>query len=384
MTLPRRSIAALLLAFTAPALAVPASVPTAAADATDPGPLPATSIVFERTHPDDPSLESLHVLDLGTGEERLLTDIADTGSPGAAIVGSALSPDRRWVLFATAHGFDESDVAMGSGARIVWRIAADGSVTERVSPRAPDTSLTGQVCRVQPDCPADQACDTQRHRCYRTGEQLTTGNPAVGPDGSATYYEVGSFDFSTAGIAGGAWLAEQRANDATVRFLGAEARCGLVTNPAPSPVPGIVLAIHTVCLDATQEGIHVWDTATGQHQLVVPHSMSGLDIQLETPDWLADGSGFAFVARDFVDDETGRWLGAGAFVYDIASGRTERIIPPAAQGYDVDSLALAPTGDAAVVCYATPAGHELWLVPLPYPGTAQPLVQDGRSCDPSW
>lgn len=232
--------------------------------------------------------------------------------------------------------------------------------------------------------PPARAASPTWDSCYRGGDRLRLGNPAADPREGDTYFDLGAYEFSADGISGGGWLVEMAGPGAAVRHLGADAGCALVTNPSPSPVAGILLAIHSMCRDARDEGIHAWDTATGQHQLVVPTSSGGLEVALETPDWLADGSGFLFVARDQVVTESGAWFGAGVHAYDIATAGLVRVIPPPAPDIDIRSGAPANDGQAAVVCYVTASGTELWLLELPYTGQGTRLVSDERSCSPSW
>lgn len=271
-----------------------------------------------------------------------------------------------------------------SAARSVSSSTLHGTVRAGLPSWAAPSPLTGQTCRLDADCPSGQGCQPDLGQCYRGGDRLRLGNPAADPREGDTYFDLGAYEFSADGISGGGWLVEMAGPGAAVRHLGADAGCALVTNPSPSPVAGILLAIHSMCRDARDEGIHAWDTATGQHQLVVPTSSGGLEVALETPDWLADGSGFLFVARDQVVTESGAWFGAGVHAYDIATAGLVRVIPPPAPDIDIRSGAPANDGQAAVVCYVTASGTELWLLELPYTGQGTRLVSDERSCSPSW
>ena len=111
------------------------------------------------------------------------------------------------------------------------------------------------------------------------------------------------------------------------------------------------------------------------------HTSGNVDVELVTPSWLPDGSGFLFVGATEGTD----W-NSSILAYDVEQGTATTLLPAPADS-SFYSLAISPDGTKIVYCLRNQdtASRDLHLVDV---STTTPtdtkITNDGKSCSPSF
>lgn len=320
--------------------------------------LPAGTLLYLRAETKGNDL--LVARDLESGVERVVTDLKGDGSSGWDIWGYALSPDRRRIAIASLYGPTSEDTATGLATRAIWTLATDGTDFHRLTPTFPNTSGG------------------------RSGFQISVSNPMWNADGSRLLFDMGTYWTEAATLKGGTlpWSVSA-SGDAPPTTWPTSQPCS-VLRPSRNPVTGEMLLIHSVCIPGSgADGLYLYPAEGGSNpQMLVAsaHVSGSVDVYLETPSWISDGSGFLFVGST---EET-NWT-PGVFLYDMAEGTTTLVIAPPPDG-SIDSVTIAPDGSKLV--YTLRKGEEVITYDLHgIDLTASPLTDvaittDGKSRRP--
>lgn len=298
---------------------------------------------------------------LATGEERVVTDLTGDGSSGWNISGYSLSPDRRRIAIASLYAPTSEDVATGLATRAIWTFDTDGTDFRRLTPTFPDTSAG------------------------RSDFQIDVDAPAWSADGASVLFDLGTYWWEGTMLSGGSvpWVVAA-SGDAPPTQWPTPLGCS-VLHPARNPATGEMLLIHSVCVPGQgTNGLYLYPPGGGTSpaQLVASsHGSGGIDVYLEAPSWLADGSGFLFLGGTEATDWTPSIL-----LYDLAAGSASTILVPP-PGSSMRSVALSPDASMLVYCLMSTAdgSTDLHLVDLSVsPPTDSAITHDGRSCFPSF
>ena len=320
--------------------------------------LPAGTLLYVKSATDD--ADWLVARDLASGQERVVTDLTGDGSSGWPIRGFSLSPDRRRIAVATLFAPTSADTATGLATRAIWTLDTDGSGFVRLTPTFPNTSGG------------------------RSSFSIDVSNPAWFADGQSVLFTVGNYWWENNTLAGGSSPWFVGAAGGLPSQWNAPIDCSVVY-PSRNPATGQMLLIHSVCVPGgAGNGLFLYPAGgdSAPHQLLASsRAAGGIDVSLSTPSWLADGTGFLFIAASSDTD----WS-PGVFLFDLARGTATLLVPPPANGA-IDAVAISPDGTKIVSCLRdfTTSAQNLQLIDLtPAPPAVTPLTTDGKSCYPSF
>lgn len=333
--------------------------PTATGDGGAVGALPPTTFLFvNRTTPDS---DVLVAFDVASGESRIVTDLRGDGSAGSRIAGYALSPDRTHIALASLYEPTKEDVDTRLATRRIHTLRVDGSDFRRLTPVYPNTGGG------------------------RSGFTIEVSDPVYSNDGSTIFFEYGEYWYENTTLLGatGLWTVPS-AGGALPSLFKSPNPCSYL-EASVDPATGNLTMAHSVCLPGSgPTGIYLYpNQGAGTPELLVGED-SSIQILLRRPHWVADGSGFVFVATRFtvVDDVTQR--AEGIYAYDVAT----RQVSPVALANGDDSVldgTVAPDGSVVVYCLRRGEADDLHVVNLSVtPPTDTAITNDGKSCHPVW
>jgi len=297
----------------------------------------------------------LMAYDRGSGEARVVTDLRGDGSPGWKIADYSLSADRTRIAIASLFGPTQADVDTGLATNRIWTLAADGSDFRRLTPTFENKSAG------------------------RSRYAIEVTDPTFARDGASVLFSYGEYWWEGSNLLGAAGIfSAGAAGDGATALFKAPSPCSLVS-PSVDPSTGKVAIIHSVCVPGQgQDGIYLHaEDGSGEPELLV-RSDAAVDVMLVTPRWVADGSGFLFVA---LANHSVR----GLYVFDAASRETAPVVVPSGADSRVIDGAMAPDGSGIVYCLQEGEASNLHLIDLTEdPATDAAITTDGKSCHPVW
>lgn len=299
---------------------------------------------------------------LATGEEHAITDLTGDGSSGWNISGYSLSPDRRRIALTSLYAPTSEDTATGLATRAVWTLDTDGTDFLRLTPTFPNDSGG------------------------RSNYSISVDGPVWTSDGAFVLYTVGTYWWEGTTLEGGAtpWIVAASGSSYPTTWP-TSFGCTVI-HASRNPATGDMLLIHSVCVPSvgSGDGLYLYpaDGGTSPTQLLAAsRAADGIDVSLETPSWLADGSGFVFIGESSATD----WRPA-IFAYDMGSRAASLVFAPPADSV-MGNAAIAPDASSIVYCLqnTTAGSRDLHLIDLSTsPPTDTALTHDGMSCSPSF
>lgn len=326
-----------------------------------PGALPASTFLYvSRVGPDR---DVLLAYDWVSGEARTITDQRGDGSNGWPIDGYSLSPDRTRIALASLYDPTQADVATGLAANRIWTLAADGSDFRRLTPVWKNTGGG------------------------RTGFSIEVRDPVFARTGADVLFSYGEYWYEGTWLEGASsiWSVDAEGG-ALPDLFEAPSPCSL-TDASVDPSTGRVAIIHSVCVpgQGQQDGIYLYDESGGGTPELLIGRDSGLDVALEAPRWVADGSGFVFVAVAEVPDGNTTRSVRGLFVFDMEKREATPVVLPEGPDARVVDATIAPDASAIVYCLEEGDARNLHLIDLSgAQATDAALTNDGTSCHPVW
>jgi hypothetical protein len=330
-------------------------------DPTAPGALPTTTFLYVRSvTPDNDQLVSL---DYVSGDTGVVADLQGDGSDGWEIWGHTISPDRTRIAIASLYGPTKADNVTGLATRRIWTMAVDGSDLQRRTPVF-DNDGGG-----------------------RTNYSIAVQDPVFSKDGQSIIFDFGTWWYEGNTLQGGSfpWLVPT-SGDGLPEPFPTVASCSVI-DPSVNPATGEVLFVHSVCVNASDEGIFLYpETGSGKPVKLVDRGFGAgaVDPVLEKASWLADGSAFVFVGTIEVTRGDVTDTANSILAYDMATGNIGTLLIP-----DVDTsvrnVAIAPNGDGIVYCLAHDDVYDLHVIDLTVdPPVESAITDDGISCSPSF
>ncbi|MCA9590179.1 MAG: hypothetical protein KC657_32970 [Myxococcales bacterium] len=317
------------------------------------GALPASTFLFTERRSGDS--QAIVAYDLATQARRVVTDLRGDGSTGWEVDGIAISPDRTRIAIASLYGPTKADTDTGLPTRRIWTFAPDGTDFKRLTPVFENTGAG------------------------RKQFQIAVGAPAFTRDGSEVLYEYGEYWYEGTTLKGGSALWRIPSTGGVPALFGPSAPCS-VLNPAVEPKTGALLAIHSVCA-GTKDGLYLYPPGGGEPQQLLADGP--IRVSLETPSWVADGSGFVFVGLQTVTIQGQSRDVRGLFAYDMQTKTASPVVLPDQEDVTVESAAIAPDASAIVYCTRRGDVRDLHVIDLrATPATDALLTQDGKSCAP--
>ncbi len=322
--------------------------------------LPASTFLFvSRTTPDH---DTLMAFDGATGQTRIVTDMRGDGSQGWSIAGYSLSADRTRIAVASLYGPTQADVDTKLPTRSIWTFATDGSDFRRLTPVFPNTGAG------------------------RKQFVLEVRDPFFSATGADVLFNYGEYWYEGTTLSGGSGIwSISAAGGALPSLFRAPNPCSLV-DPSVDPRTGKVAIIHSVCVPGQgEDGIYLYAAdGSGTPEKLVGEDAS-LDVVLETPRWLPDGSGFVFVATTTVPINGANTVVRGLFAFDMEKRKATPIVLPPDADTRVTDGAIAPDASAIIYCLQRGETADLHLIDLTTdPATDAAITNDGKSCHPVW
>ncbi len=319
--------------------------------------LPSGTLLYLRAETKDKDL--LVARDLASGDERVVTDLTGDGSSGWDIWGYSLSPDRRRIAIASLYGPTKEDNATGLATRKIWTLATDGTDFRRVTPTFPNRSGG------------------------RKQYSIDVSDPMWTADGANVVFDFGEYWWEGTDLKGGTFPWSVSAAGGKLPSSMTTTTACTVLHPSRNPVTGDMLFIHSVCIPGSgTSGLYLYpeEGSTNPKELLASSRASGgVDVFLETPSWISDGSGFLFIGST----EQTSWS-PGVLLYDMAKGTATTVVAPPADGI-IDSVAISPDGSKLVYALRNnDAGtHDLHLIDLASSElTDTAITTDGKSRRP--
>jgi hypothetical protein len=317
---------------------------------------------FLYVYSETPDSDLLVAWDYKTGEQRVITDLRDDDSDGWEIWGHSISPDRRRIALAALYGPTKADNDTQLATRRVWTFATDGTDAQRLTPVFPND---GQG---------------------RTGFNLSVQDPVFTGDGRAVIYDFGTWWYEGTTLEGGSlpWLVSTSGD--LPELFPTVTSCSVI-DPSVNPATGDVLFVHSVCVNAEDEGIFLYPSAGGSEPLKLVDRGYGpgtVDPSLEKASWLADGSGFVFVGNIEITRGAETDTASSLLAYDMNSGEVGVLVIPEPDT-SVRNAAVAPDGAGIVYCLAQDDVYDLHVVDLTVdPPEDVAITNDGKSCSPGF
>lgn len=324
------------------------------------GALSASTFLYVSTAP--PSRGTLVAYDIASSQARAVMDTrADGSAEGWSIDGYSLSPDRTRIAMASLYGPTKEDNDTGLATERIWTFATDGSDLRRLTPVFPNTAAGRSQFRIQ------------------------LRNTTFSQSGADVLYGYGEWYYEGTTLKGGSGIwSVNAAGGQLPKLFNTTATCSFV-DPSVDPKTGKVAIIHSVCV-GSPSGIYLYaPDGSGTPSMLVKSEYGTLDVTLEPPRWLADGSGFLFVATTTVKINGADALVRGLFAFDMATRKASPIVLPQEADTFVTDGAIAPDGNTIVYCLRQGEAYNLHLIDLTKnPATDAALTNDGKSCHPVW
>ena len=334
----------------------------------------------------DGSYDTIRVIDVTTGESRVLSDLEGDGFGLSAI---AMAPDRRSVAFAAYFRMDEAgfDPAAGLPHPGIWRVDASGADYQMIAPPLQQME-SSTSCSSDAECaPLGMECNLVFETCQLEAATFLTDDLAFSPSGDELWFSYGTYWLDGYELAGGSTLASVPSvpgTPATVPEIHlSDASCAQVSDPTVEPDGSAVLALRSVCLSGRDDGIFRYALPDMDAKRAIP-TPDGFDITLTSPDGFPDGHGFVFVVNGGWDEDGDGevdWYSDGLVQWDAETDEVS-LITAMPEGFSILDPSVSPDGTKVAMC-VTGAGSDLYLVDLEA-WTMDPLTEHGASCKPSW
>jgi len=322
------------------------------------GALPAGTFLYVKAITADS--DALIARDFATGKERVVTDLRGDGSDGWEIWGHAISPDRKRIAVASLYGPTKADTDTKIATRNISTFDSEGGDFQRLTPVFPNTGAG------------------------RTNFSIDVQGPVFSADGGSIIYDFGNWWYEGTTLNGGSlpWLVSTQ-GDVPESFPTISS-CSVI-EPSVNPATGDVLFVHSVCINAADEGIFLYPSAGGTEPVKLidrGYGAGEVDPSLEPASWVGDGSGFIFVADMQVTRGADTDTASSLLAFDMATGDIGVLIIPE-PNTSVRNAAIAPDGSGIVYCLYHDDVYDLHAIDLTLdPPEDAAITDDGKSCSP--
>lgn len=306
-------------------------------------PLSATTFVFTRDVGDD---QHLVAMDYASGDEHVITTLADESVDGWNIDGAAVSPDRTRIVIASHYGASAADLLVT--ANIVWTFDVDGADFVRLTPPVQSSHAGDPAWRID------------------------VRDPLYAPDGARVAYDRGEGNGNGGYVAPFAIATTGGALPEAIELPRSE-HCSTNLAAAYHPLSGDLLMQHSVCQDDSDEGYFLYPKAGGNAAYLVDEAGVSYDGK---PSFSHDGSAFVYMAR-FDSTQIQSLL-----LYSMTDKKVVELVAGAA-GRDIVAASFAPDDRHVVYCVRENGATNLRVLDFSRsPAKDKALTTDGKSCNP--
>ncbi len=306
--------------------------------------MPPTTFVFERRIAG--GHDHLVAMDFVSGEQRVITTLAEGSVGGWNIDGATVSPDRTRIVIASLYGPTAADNATGLATNRLWSLDTEGGDFRRLTPVFPNTHA-GQ-----------------------TGWRIDVRDPAYSPNGQFIAFDYGEGDLQGGYVAPWVTAAD---GSSLPSLINTNLDCSVNNNAAFNPVTGDLLLEHVVCIGGAKGGFYLYPSGGGAPDYLV--NEEGLSLSSEPPAFSADGSVFVYAGRTYSDNIQ------SLYAYIMGERRVVLLVPGSV-GKDIVSASFAPDNQHMVYCVKEGDAYNLRLLDFSVdPSTDSALTDDGVSCD---
>lgn len=288
-------------------------------------------------------------MDYLTGDQRVVTTLAEGSVAGWPVDGIGVSADRTRLVIATLYGATQEDIDTGLATNILWSLDVEGGDFRRLTPPFENS---------RPDV---------------SSWRIDVRDPAFSPDGQFVVFDYGEGDFQEGYVA--PWVVSA-AGDSLPSLLETDFDCSVNGNGRFNPATGDLLLAHVVCLPEVDSGYYLYPSNGGAPDYIV--NEVGGDLSTEPPAFSHDGAVLAYTARSYADEVQ------SLYAY-ILGERTVVPLVLGAEGIDIVNASIAPDDLHLVYCVRQGDAYDLRLLDLTTePATDTALTDDGVSCDPEF
>jgi Tol biopolymer transport system component len=303
-----------------------------------------TTFVFERKV--GGGRDHLVAMDYVSGDQRVITTLAEGSVEGWGIDGATVSPDRTRIVISSMYGATAEDNATGLATNRLWSLDIMGGDFRRLTPVFPNQH-PGQ-----------------------SGWHIDVRDPAFFPDGKSVIFDYGEGDSQGGYVA--PWIVSTDGNSLPSPFK-TNFDCSVNDNAVFNPATGDMLLAHVVCIPGTPGGFYLYPKQGGTPDYLV--NEDGVTLSGEPPAFSVDGSVFVYTARTYSDSIQ------SLYAYIMSQRKVVPLVLGAA-GRDIVNAAFAPDNAHMVYCVREGDVYNLHVADLGVdPPTEKALTNDGVSCD---
>ena len=334
-------------------------------------------------YPKNDGVGHIKIYDLKTKTARLVTDLDNkTKTPSVS-----LSPDRKWIAFRASLRPNAEDLKQGITIPAYWVVSVDGKQLRRVTETIPNSNNTNATCQSDVECATTGYCNTALGRCSLRNYSIGLGRPAWSADGKTLWGVLSTHWSEGTRLTGGSSLFDVPVSGGIINIHTNTSGCAQVTHISTHPTQNKLVSVHSVCTSG-KPGLHMYDLPPKQSTQVF--SNPNISAELNTTAWLPDGSGVLFVTSttwDLDNDGKADTSGIGIAGYDLNTKQFSAILPPLKTGTFYSNFTVAPDAKRLLVCIYDSTNNRSDIYVLDTTNQAEPfkaLIEDGKSCDPSW
>lgn len=325
----------------------------------------------------------VYVYDTTTKQSSLVTDLDKTTKAPQI----SLSPDRKWFAMRAVFRPNETDLKQGISIPSLWVVSVDGKQFKRVTEPILNSNLQGAACTIDSQCPSTGHCNTSLGKCGLRNYSIGLGTPRWSNDGKTLWTNMSTYWSEGTRITGGSVLASVPVSGGVLDLHNGSSGCQQVTHVTVHPKEDKLIANHTVCTSG-KEGLHEYaiPPKDGTQLFANPNLSAALGTLLYVP----NGSGVIFLANtawDLDNDQKPDTQGIGVAGYDFKEKTFGALLPPLKQGLAYQDMTMSPDSSKLVVCIYDSNANTNNLYQLDFKAQKdafQPLIEDGKSCNPTW
>jgi hypothetical protein len=171
----------------------------------------------------------------------------------------------------------------------------------------------------------------------------------VQPGGPDVIYNYGEYWYEGTTLKGGSdlWVVPA-AGGALPSYPPSPVSCTRV-DASVDPKTGKVAVIHSVCA-GSQAGLYLYaPDGSGTPEALIVDS-NALNMSLQTPSWLGDGSGFVFIGTTEITVAGSTRAARGLFSFDMETRKPSPLVVPEDADTFVFDATIAPDGRGIVYC----------------------------------
>lgn len=345
-------------------------------------PLSASTFLYIK-YPGNDGVGHVYAYDWNTKKSRLITDLdGKTKTPSISV-----SPDRKWFALRAYFRPNDTDLKQGILVPSLWVISVDGKLFRRVTEPILNSNTSGASCTVDSQCASTGWCNVSIGKCSLRNFSIGLETPRWSRDGKTLWTVQSQYWSQGTKVTGGGVLASVPVSGGVLKTYNTNSGCAQVSNISLHPKEDKLVAIHTSCTSG-KPGLHIYDIPpTTPTQLFFQADVS---VALGTTVFFPDGAGVLFLANsswDTNNDKKPDLNGIGIAAFDLGKKQLAAILPPLQTHLSYTDMTLSPDGKQIIMCIfdSQKTTNNLYVLDATNKDKPfQPIIEDGKSCNPSW